>query len=187
MNDKPKASLSYHDDGATGGSIDVLAGVRAVHVDAPARSAIVMIRKRCFGLVIHRDKPEVGGETRRLGSDSAAAGDLLCPWRRWWRLAGAGARRDDGTCCCHELVREVGPDQPARLRVVRVRVAAIHHRADLMVIREGDVGAVLWVEGDLEEVGKAAVGIATEPARRDRAAMDDVVADLRLGEGLRSA
>jgi len=23
MNDKPKASLSYHDDGATGGSIDV--------------------------------------------------------------------------------------------------------------------------------------------------------------------
>jgi len=78
-----------------------------------------MVRKRRSGLVIHRDKPEVGCETTRLGSDLAAAGDFLCSWRRWWRGARASVRRDDGARCCHELVGEVRPDQPAGGRVER--------------------------------------------------------------------
>ena len=74
------------------------AGVRAVHIDAPTRSAVIVIGKRRFGLIIHRDKPEIGGETRRLRSNLAAPGDLLCSWRRW-RGARARACCNDGAGC----------------------------------------------------------------------------------------
>ena len=137
--------------------------VRAVHIDAPTRSAIIVIGKRRFGFIIHRDKPEIGGETRRLGSDLAATGDLLCPWRRWRRLAGAGARRDDETGCCCELVGEVCADLPAGSRVVRSMVRA-DLRVDLAVIGKRHIGEVLPVKGDLEKVGKAAVRPTTKAA-----------------------
>src|SRR5712691_11639315 len=38
-----------------------LAGVRAVHIDASARSAIVVIGQRCIGFVVLRDESEIGG------------------------------------------------------------------------------------------------------------------------------
>ncbi len=46
-----------------------------------------------------------------------------------------------------------------------------------MIVREGDIGEVLRVKGDLEEVGKAAVRPTAKAACGDRAAMDDVIAD----------
>ena len=136
------------------------AGVRAVHVDAPALRSVVMIRKRCFGFIIHRDKPEIGGETRRLRSDLTAAGDLLCSWRR---LAGAGARRDDGARCCHKLVREIRSDKPTCGRIVVPVLRS--QRTDLVVVGEGNISEVLWVEGDLEKVSEAAVRSTTKAAR----------------------
>src|SRR5712691_8169022 len=141
------------------------AGVRAVHVDAPTRSAIIVIGKRRIGLIIHRDKPEIGEETMRLGRDLAAPGDLLCSWRRWWRGARASARRDDGACCRCELVREVCPDQPARPRVVVSGVASNRDRRELVVVGEGNIGEVAWVERDLEQVGQAAVGVPAQAPR----------------------
>ena len=52
--ERPAVALEY-DRGHT--------GVGAVHVDAPARAAIIVVGKRRFGVVVLRDKPEVGGET----------------------------------------------------------------------------------------------------------------------------
>ena len=141
------------------------AGVRAVHIDAPARSAIIVIGKRRFGLIIHRDKPEIGGPTRRLRRNLAATGDLLCSWRRWWRGARASACRDNGARCCHELVREVCPDQPARPRVVVSGVFSNRDRRELVIVGEGYIGEVAWVERDLEQVGQAAVGIPAQAPR----------------------
>jgi len=40
-----------------------------------------------------------------------------------------------------------------------------------VIVREGDVGEVLQVKGDLEKVGKAAVRSATKAACGDRTAV----------------
>src|SRR6266700_3397672 len=152
------------------------AGVGAVDIHAAPGSAIIVIRKRRIGLIVLGDKPEVGGKTGRLGSDLAAAGDLLCPWRRWRRATCATSGRDHRARCRHKLVSEIRPDLPAARRVIRTVVRA-DLRVNKMIVREGDIGEVLRVKGDLEKVGEATVCSATKTARGDRAAVDDVIAD----------
>ncbi len=90
-------------------------------------------------------------------------------------MAGAGARRDDEARCCHELVREIRPDKPTCRRIVGPVVRS--HGTNFVVVGECNIAEVLWVEGDLEKVREATVRSAAEAARRDRATMDDMVAD----------
>src|SRR5713226_2441659 len=55
----------------------------------------------------------------------------------------------------HELAREICSDEPACRGIVGAVVGP--QRTDLVVVGEGNIGEVLWVEGDLEKVGEAAV------------------------------
>src|SRR5438309_611466 len=55
-------------------------------------------------------------------------------------------------------------------------------RVELVVIREGDVRAMLRVKGDLEEVAKIPVRAAAEAAGADGPAVNDVVANDTLRE-----
>src|SRR6266699_5653226 len=139
------------------------AGVGAVDIHAAPGSAIIVIRKRRIGLIVLGDKPEVGGKTGRLGSDLAAAGDLLCPWRRWRRAACATSGRDHRARCRHKLVSEIRPDLPAARRVIRTVVRT--HGTNFVVVGECNIGEVLRIKCDLEKVGEATVCSATEAAR----------------------
>ena len=56
---------------------------------------------------------------------------------------------------------EICPDLTAARRVIRTVVRADLH-VNKVIVREGDVSAVLRVKGDLEEVGKAAVRSTTK-------------------------
>src|SRR5207245_591319 len=99
------------------------AGVGAVHVDASGRSAIVVIGKRRIGLVVVGNESEVGGLSRRLGSDPAPTGDLHGSWRWRWRATRATTSRRDARIC-HELIGEVRLPRAVRIRAGLLTVAA---------------------------------------------------------------
>src|SRR5712692_2238081 len=170
--------IAFEGRAVTGESYRRHAGVRAVHIDAPARSAIVVIGKRNIGLVVVGNESEVGGLSGRLGSDLAATGDLHGSWRWRWRLVGATPGRDDARTRSL-LVREVRLPRAERLRVVggtmHGRLRGTLRTGDV-VIREGDVGAVQRIERHLEKVSQVAVGVAAQPSGRDRPQVDDVIA-----------
>ena len=52
-----------------------------------------------------------------------------------------------------------------------------------MIVGEGDVGAVLRIERDLEEIRQIAVGASSQAPGRHRAAVDDMIAGGILREG----
>jgi len=86
------------------------------------------------------------------------------------------------------LVSEIGNGLAERLRVVVGAVAGgllRAERAGQVVVRIRDIGAVLWIQGDLKEVSEAAAIIArtacTAGANRPR--MNDVVTGRMLREG----
>src|SRR5437016_33010 len=142
-----------------------------------------MIGERRIGLVVLCDETEVGGETGRLGSDLAAASDLLCSWRRWWRGARATARRDRGDVRIRrQLVCEIRANFPARARVVRPAGGAADVRIHQVIIREGDVRTILRVKGDLEEVAQVAVRAAAEAACTDGTPVNGMVTDLQISD-----
>ena len=155
------------------------ASVRAVHIDAAARSAIVVIRQRRIGLIAVCDEPEVGGQSGRLRRHPAASRHLVGSWRWWW-TSSASASRDDARNR-RQLVSEIRTNLPAAGGVVSP-IVRTDLRVDQVVVREGDVRAVLWVKSDLEQVGEAAIRSAAQPAGRNRSPVDDVIADLTLRE-----
>src|SRR3989442_14629562 len=144
-------------------------------MDLDARGTVVVVERPVHGRLLGH-KPEV-----HLRTEPATTGDLVSGlrWGRWGRSGARYARVDPGDR--RELVCEVRANKSAAGRIVG-SVVGPDDRVDFMVVRERDVRAVQRIEGDLEVIGKAAVGAAAQPAGRDRPAVDDVIADDALRE-----
>ncbi len=50
-------------------------------------------------------------------------------------------------------------------------------RAGQMIVRKGDIGAMLRIERDLEEVEQIAIGVPKSATGRHGSGVDDVIAD----------
>src|SRR6266571_5376790 len=130
-------------------------GVDAVLAAGLQGRAVVLVLEGAVQGGLLRNETEVHG-----GPQAAASRDLRRGFRRG--APGAGSGGDDAGRR-FELAGEVRADQAPRRGVVGPVVGT--ERVDLVIVGEGDVRAVLRVEGDLEVVGQVPVGPPAEAPR----------------------
>src|SRR5947209_12826086 len=152
-------SLSIH----LGVAIEVCAN--AAEADRRDATGAVHVETLSLVLIFQRAVQRVGlgDETKiDIGTESSSTSHTGTGLPRSHR---AETRRDNTPSRRgHQLVREVRPDQPARGGIVGP-VVGPHACIHLVIVGEGNVGKVLWVEGDLEKVSEAAVRSTTKAAR----------------------